>query len=31
LKKDFGDMKRKIEAINVEETKLKEAVEDAVS
>lgn len=31
LKKDFGDMKRKIQAIEVEENKLKEAVEDAVS
>mgnify|MGYP006970030738 CR=1 FL=1 len=31
LKKDFNEMKRKIELINVEENKLKEALDDAVS
>ncbi len=31
MKKDFNEMKRKIEIINVEENKLKEALDDAVS
>jgi uncharacterized phage infection (PIP) family protein YhgE len=31
LKKDFNEMKRKIELINVEENKLKEVLDDAVS